>query len=59
MRNLLTGVIVAVVVLVALIAINMICNMKGIQLDAVVTGSIASVCAMLVYSGLTKKVKNA
>lgn len=59
MRNLLTGVMVTVGVVVVLIAVNVFCNMKGIQVDSVVSGSTVSVCAMLVYSGLTKKKKNA
>lgn len=57
--NLLKGIVVSAVVLIVLIAINMICNMKGVNLDAVVTGTIAAVCAMLVYGGLTKKQNNA
>lgn len=56
--NLLKGIAVSVVVLIALIAINMICNMNGVHLDAVVTGTTAAVCAMLVYGGLTKKKNN-
>ena len=55
MRNLLTGVMVTVGVMVVLIVANVFCNMKGIQLDSVVLGSTVSVCAMLIYSGLTKK----
>lgn len=53
--NLLKGVAVTVAVLVVLIVINMICNMNGVSLDAVVTGTIAAVGAMLIYGGLTKK----
>ncbi len=55
MRNLLTGIAITVVVLIILIAINVICNMNDIHLDAVVTGTCAAVSAMLIYGGLTKK----
>ena len=53
--NLIKGVGITVAVLIVLIIVNVICNMNGIQLDAVVTGTVAAVGAMLVYGGLTKK----
>ena len=56
--KLLKGIGISVIVLVVLIVINMVCNMKGIYLDTVVTGTIASICTMLVYDGLTKKNNN-
>ncbi len=58
MRNLLTGIAITVVVLIVLLGINVLCNMNNIHLDAVVTGTCASVSAMLIYGGLTKKKEN-
>ncbi len=54
----LKGAAVAVVTLIVLIVINVICNMNGHELDSVLTGTVASVCAMLLYGGLTKNEKN-
>ena len=53
MKNFLKGAAVAVVTLIVLIVINVICNMNGHELDSVLTGTVASVCAMLLYGGLT------
>ena len=58
MKNFLKGAAVAVVTLIVLIVINVICNMNGHELDSVSTGAVASVCAMLLYGGLTKNEKN-
>ena len=58
MKNFLKGAAVAVVTLIVLIVINVICNMNGHELDSVSTGTAASVCAMLLYGGLTKNEKN-
>ena len=58
MKNFLKGAAVVVVVLIILIVINVICNMNGHELDSVLTGTVASVCAMLLYGGLTKNEKN-
>jgi hypothetical protein len=58
MKNFLKGAAVAVVTLIVLIVINVICNMNGHELDSVLTGTVASVCAMLLYGGLTKNEKN-
>lgn len=57
MKNLLRGAVVVVIVMIVLIAVNMACNLKGINLD-VPTGTTSAVCAMLLYEGLTKKEKS-
>ena len=54
MKNLLKGAVVTVVVLVALMAINIFCNMHDIHLDQTMTGITSAVCAMLLFHGLTK-----
>ena len=58
MKHLLKGVAVAVVVLVALMVINMFCNMHDIHLDQTATGTTSAVCAMLFYHGLIRNEKN-
>ena len=58
MKYFLKGAAVTVVVMIVLIIINMICNMNGHELDSVSTGTVASVSAMLIYGGMTKKEKN-
>lgn len=57
MKHLLKGTAVTAVVLLALLAINVFCNMRGIHLDSVATGTMSAVCAMLLFRGLTKKEK--
>lgn len=58
MKHFLKGAAVTVIVLVVLIVINVICNMNGIELDSVSTGTVSAVGAMLIYYGLTKNEKN-
>nr|WP_305139798.1 hypothetical protein [uncultured Acetatifactor sp.] len=58
MKYLLKGAAVAAVVLVALMAINMFCNMYDIHLDQTATGTTSAVCAMLIYRGLIRNEKS-
>ena len=58
MKNFLKGTAIMVIVLVVLIAVNMACNLNGIDLDAPTTGTVSAVSAMLIYEGLTKKRKS-
>ncbi len=58
MKHLLKGAAVAAVVLVALMVINMFCNMYDIHLDQTATGTISAVCAMLFYRGLVRNEKS-
>ena len=58
MKHLLKGAAVAAVVLVALMVINMFCNMHGIHLDQTATGATSAVCAMLFYHGLIRNEKS-
>ncbi len=58
MKRFLKGAAVTAAVLIVLIVINVICNMNGHELDAVSTGTAASVGAMLIHSGLTRNEKN-
>ncbi|MCI9076907.1 MAG: hypothetical protein HFH10_14235 [Dorea sp.] len=57
MRDLLKGAAVTVIVLIALMAINVFCNMNDIHSDTVTTGTVSAVCAMLIYRGLNKNEK--
>lgn len=58
MKHLSKGAVVAAVVLVALMGINMFCNMNDIHLNQTVTGTVAAICAMLFYQGLIRNEKN-
>ena len=57
MKHLLKGAAITVAILIVLMIIHVFCNMKGIQLDTVMTGSTSAACAMLIYHGLTKNEK--
>lgn len=58
MKHFLKGVAVAAVVLVALMVINMFCDMHDIHLDQTATSTISAVCAMLFYRGLIRNEKS-
>lgn len=58
MKHLLKGAAVAAVVLIALIVINIFCNMHDIHLDQTATGTVSAVCAMLLYHGLIRREKS-
>ncbi len=58
MKNLLKGVAVMVVIIIVLMVIHVLCNMNGIELDPVPTGTVSAVGAMLIYQGLTKNEEN-
>ncbi|MCI8293144.1 MAG: hypothetical protein HFH53_06365 [Hespellia sp.] len=54
MKNFLKGAAVVAVVTIVLIIVNVICNINGIDLDSVSTGTTSAICAMFIYNGLTK-----
>lgn len=58
MKHFLKGAAVLVIIIIVLMVINVICNMNGIDLDSVSTGTVAAVGAMLIYDGLLKRGKN-
>ncbi len=58
MKHFLKGAAVLVIIIIVLMVINVICNMNGIDLDSVSTGTVAVVGAMLIYDGLLKREKN-
>lgn len=45
---------ITAVVLLVFMAISVICNINGINLDSVTNGSVIAVCAMLIYGELSK-----
>lgn len=57
MKHFLKGAAVTAIIMIALIAINVFCNMHDINLDPLMTGPTSAVCAMLIYGGLTKNEK--
>ena len=58
MKHFLKGVASVVIVLVILFVIRLICNMNGIELNTVSTGTISADSAMLIYHGLIRKEDN-
>ncbi len=58
MKHFLKGVAVMVIVLVVSMVIHVFCEMHGIHLDTVVTGTTSSVCTLLLYQGLIRLEKN-
>lgn len=57
MKHFFMGAAIVVVELVILIAINVICNINGHELDSIMTGCMAPIIALSVYEGLLKKEK--
>lgn len=57
MKRFIKGAAVVVAIWIVLVVINVICNMNGHELDSVLSGTMAAVCAMLLDRGLTKKEK--
>lgn len=58
MKHFFKGAAVTVAVLIVLMVINVFCNMHGINLDSVSTGTLSAVCAMLLYCGLIRNEKS-
>ena len=58
MTNFFKGVGSAAIVLIVSMAIHIFCNMKGIQLNQVTTGTMSAICAMFLYQGLIRNEKN-
>ncbi len=57
MKRFIKGAAIVVAIWIVLVVINVICNINGHELDPVLTGTAASVGAMLVEGGLTKNEK--
>ena len=58
MKRFIKGAVVVVAIWIVLVVINVICNMNGHELDSVPSGTMAAVCAMLLYRGLARNEKN-
>ncbi len=58
MKHFLKGAAVTAVVLIVSLVIHVFCNMKGIQLNQVTTGTMSAICAMFLYQGLIRNEKN-
>lgn len=58
MKHFLKAAAITVMILIVLLAVNVICNVNGHELDAVMTGTVASIGALLIDSGLTRHEKN-
>ena len=53
--KILKGFLVTVITLVALIIVNMICNVNGINLNTIISGTTTAIVAMFIYEAITKK----
>ena len=58
MKHFLKGAAAVAIVLIVSMAIHVFCNMKGIQLNQVTTGTMSAICAMFLYQGLIRNEKN-
>lgn len=57
MKQILKGVAVTAIVLIIVIVINIICNVKGINMDSISNGAVVAACTVLIYRGVTRKEK--
>ena len=53
--KILKGFLVTVITLVALIIVNMICNVNGINHNTIISGTTTAIVAMFIYEAITKK----
>ena len=58
MKHFLKGAAVMTVVMIVNMIIHIVCNMHGVDLNSVVTGTVSAASAMLIYHGLIKNEKN-
>jgi FtsH-binding integral membrane protein len=56
--KILKGFLVTVITLIALIIVNMICNVNGINLNTIISGTTTAIVAMFIYEAITKKDRN-
>ena len=54
MKHFLKAAAVGIAILVILMAVNAICNINGINLDAVPVGVVSAIAGMWIYQGLIK-----
>ena len=54
MKHFLKAAAVGIAILVILMAVNVICNINGINLDAVPVGVVSAIAGMWIYQGLIK-----
>lgn len=55
MANFIKGIIVAVVVLLALLGVNVVCNITKFEINQVIVGTLAAIVGMTLYAKLTGK----
>ena len=53
--KILKGFLVTVITLVSLIIVNIICNVNGINLNTIISGTTTAIVAMFIYEAITKK----
>lgn len=55
MANFIKGIIVTIVVLLALLGVNVICNITKFEINQVILGTLAAIVGMTLYARLTGK----
>ncbi len=55
MANFIKGIIVTIVVLLALLGVNVICNITKFEINQVIVGTLAAIVGMTLYAKLTGK----
>lgn len=54
MKHFLKGAAAVVIVMIVNIIINVICNVHDVELNSKVTSMVSTICAILIYRGLTR-----
>lgn len=55
MANFVKGIIVTIVVLVALLGVNVVCNITKFEINQVIVGTLVAIVGMTLYAKLTGK----
>lgn len=54
MKHFLKGAVAIAITMIVNIIVHVICNMHGIDLNSIVTTVVSTICAILIYQGLTR-----
>lgn len=58
MKHFLKGAAAVAIVMIVNIIVNVICNINGVELNSTITSMVSTICAILIYRGLTGNEKN-
>ena len=54
MKHFFKGAVAIAITIIVNIIVYIICNMRGIDLNSIVTTVVSTICAILIYQGLTR-----